>query len=70
MNDLSVSVVVVSRHRPDHLRRCIRALEYQTQPSFEVVLVTDSDTAALLPDNVPPIFQKPATLELAWRLVI
>ena len=53
MNDLSVSVVVVSRHRPDHLRRCIRALEYQTQPSFEVVLVTDSDTAALLPDNVP-----------------
>ncbi|WP_281856402.1 glycosyltransferase family 2 protein [Litoreibacter halocynthiae] len=60
MNDLSVSVVVVSRHRPDHLRRCVRALEFQTQPSFEVVLVTDSETSEVLTDLVPHDWVKSA----------
>ncbi len=36
-----VSVIVVSRGRPGHLRDCLTALSYQDHPAFEVVLVAD-----------------------------
>jgi GT2 family glycosyltransferase len=53
MTPVSVSVVIVSRHRPEELRRCVRALEFQTCPGFEIVLVTDSDTEENLAKLVP-----------------
>ncbi|PTX57902.1 GT2 family glycosyltransferase [Litoreibacter ponti] len=39
MSDVSVSVVIVSRNRPDDLRKCLRALKFQTLRPFEVVVV-------------------------------
>ncbi len=36
-----VSVVIVSRHRPQELRRCLSALRFQSLPRFEVVVVAD-----------------------------
>lgn len=36
-----VSVVIVSRHRPDELRKCLRSLRFQTHRNFEVVVVAD-----------------------------
>ncbi|MEP3345158.1 MAG: glycosyltransferase [Litoreibacter sp.] len=53
MNRPLVSVVVVSRHRPEELRRCVRALDYQTYGRFEVVLVTDTKTSQEIADLVP-----------------
>ncbi|NSX53362.1 glycosyltransferase family 2 protein [Parasulfitobacter algicola] len=41
MSDLRVSVVVVSRGRPDHLARCLTSLKQQIYPAFEVIVVTD-----------------------------
>ena len=38
---LSVSVVVVSRDRPDALRRCLEAIAQLQYPTFEVVVVAD-----------------------------
>ncbi len=37
----AVSVVIVSRHRPRELRRCLTALRFQSLPRFEVVVVAD-----------------------------
>jgi O-antigen biosynthesis protein len=37
----SVSVIVVSRRRPQHLVRCLKALSQQDLPGFEVVVVAD-----------------------------
>lgn len=42
MTATPVSVVIVSRNRPDDLRKCLRALEFQTYRSFEVVVVGDT----------------------------
>lgn len=36
-----VSVIVVSRHRPDALALCLKALAQQDHPGFEVVVVAD-----------------------------
>ena len=36
-----VSVVIVSRHRPDELRKCLRSLQLQTHQNFEVIVVAD-----------------------------
>ncbi|MGC1502603.1 MAG: glycosyltransferase family 2 protein [Sulfitobacter sp.] len=41
MNSLSVSVVIVSRGRPDALRRCLLGVAQLQFPSFEVVVVSD-----------------------------
>ena len=38
---MRASVVIVSRHRPALLRRCLIALGQQDHPSFEVVVVAD-----------------------------
>lgn len=42
----TVSVVVVSWHRPDHLRRCLMSLRQQDHPALELCLVLDPDAAA------------------------
>lgn len=42
----TVSVVVVSWHRPDHLRRCLMSLRQQEHPALELCLVLDPDAAA------------------------
>lgn len=41
MNHLSVSVVVVSRGRPDALKRCLLGIAQLQYPVFEVVIVSD-----------------------------
>ncbi|MEY4983166.1 MAG: hypothetical protein RIR62_1432 [Pseudomonadota bacterium] len=38
---MRASVVIVSRHRPALLRRCLTALRQQDHPAFEVVVVAD-----------------------------
>lgn len=53
MTEALVSVVIVSRHRPEDLRRCVRALSYQTHRLFEVVVICDPTTSASLGDIVP-----------------
>ncbi|WP_134679634.1 glycosyltransferase family 2 protein [Paracoccus ravus] len=47
---LSASVVIVSRHRPLELSRCLAALTRQDHPCFEVVLVADPDAVGTRPD--------------------
>lgn len=44
----SVSVIVVSRDRPDHLRLCLRALSLQDHPRFEVIVVADPQSIAVV----------------------
>lgn len=39
MNGAAVSVIIVSRHRPDALRRCLLSLMQQTLAGFEVIVV-------------------------------
>ncbi|RDW13701.1 glycosyltransferase family 2 protein, partial [Paracoccus thiocyanatus] len=46
----STSIIVVSRHRPQALARCLAALAGQTHPDFEIVLVADPASAGLRPD--------------------
>lgn len=46
----SVSVVIVSRHRPQELRRCLSALRFQSLPRFEVVVVADPASAGVIAD--------------------
>jgi len=43
-----ISVVVASHGRPEHLRRCLTALGYQSYPRFEIVVVADSAGVAAL----------------------
>lgn len=38
---LSVSLIIVSRRRPEGLRRLLSALRFQTCPDFEVIVVSD-----------------------------
>ncbi|MDT1063259.1 glycosyltransferase family A protein [Paracoccus sp. CPCC 101403] len=46
----SATVIVVSRHRPRELERCLSALTRQTHPHLEVVLVADPASLQTLPD--------------------
>lgn len=43
MTDLSVSVVVVSRGRPDALTRCLLGLSQLQYPNFEIIVVADPE---------------------------
>ncbi len=45
MNQAAVSVIVVSRHRPAALQRCIRALCQQDHQAFELIVVADPAAA-------------------------
>lgn len=67
MKVLPVSIVVVSRNRPEALKRCLLGLSQLQYPSFEIVVVTDpkgiksaqdqpfSDDLKLLPFDEPNI---------------
>ena len=48
MTALRVSVVIVSRGRPDALRLCLTALAQSRHPCFEVIVVTDAEGEAAL----------------------
>ncbi len=41
MTPVAVSVIVVSRHRPAALLRCLQSLTQQDHPAFEVIVVAD-----------------------------
>ena len=41
------SVIVVSRHRPEHLALCLRALAQLDHPDFEVIVVADPEGLAV-----------------------
>ena len=41
MTAISTSVIVVSRHRPDALMRCLLGLAQQDHPQFEIIVVAD-----------------------------
>ncbi|MCE5973166.1 glycosyltransferase [Sinirhodobacter sp. WL0062] len=41
------SVIVVSRHRPDHLAICLRGLAQLDHPEFEVIVVADPEGLAI-----------------------
>ncbi|MEO5614169.1 MAG: glycosyltransferase [Cypionkella sp.] len=43
MTTAPISVIVVSRHRPAALMRCIVALTQQDHPNFELIVVADPD---------------------------
>lgn len=44
--DLTVSIVIVSRHRPKALRRCLLGISQLSYQLFEIVIVADPDTCA------------------------
>ena len=44
----TVSVVIASHGRPEHLRRCLTALRYQAHDAFEVIVVADTTGQAAL----------------------
>jgi len=48
MTDLSLSVIVVSRHRSSALMRCIAGLHQQDHPATEVIVVADPAGVAAL----------------------
>lgn len=60
----TVSVVIVSRHRPHELRRCLSALRFQTLPRFEVVVVADPGSASVISDLQMSDRVKHATYDL------
>lgn len=45
-----LSVVVLSRHRPQMLDLCLTALCWQDHPEFEVILVADPETVGIRPE--------------------
>lgn len=53
MTESAVSVVVISRERPEHLRRCLTSLSFQTYRNFEVVVVADDAGLAALSGHTP-----------------
>lgn len=55
MNDGAVSVIIVSRHRPAALLRCIVGLSQQDHTDFEMIVVADSKAAARVRDLNAPI---------------
>ena len=48
MTALATSVIVVSRHRPDALMRCLVALTQQDHPLFEIIVVADPAAVAVV----------------------
>ena len=50
MTHPSVSVVIVSRNRPDALRRCLLGVGQLQYPSFEVIVVADAQGLAAIED--------------------
>lgn len=44
------SIVVVSRHRPQALARCLTALTRQTHPDYEIVLIADPEAIGTCPE--------------------
>ena len=50
MSVTHASVIIVSRHRAQALRRCLVALTQQDHPQFEVIVVADSDGLAAVRD--------------------
>ncbi len=50
MAALPVSVIVVSRHRPEALLRCITALRQQDHPQVELIVVADPAAARMAGD--------------------
>jgi len=48
--DVGATVIVVSRHRPRELARCLAALTRQSHPRLELVLVADSDSLSIMPE--------------------
>lgn len=70
-----VSIVIVSRDRPDYLKRVLVSLRYLAYPSFEVIVVSNCDPRALFPDiwNVGAIkysFHDEANISAARNLGI
>lgn len=55
---LTVSVVIVSRHRPDALRRCLVALSQLDYRPFEVVVVADPASCADLRSLPQAVYAK------------
>lgn len=57
MTTPTVSIVVPTRDRPDRLARCLAALEAQTVPDLEIVVVddasVDADAVAAAVDDAP-----------------
>lgn len=51
---VTASVVIVSRHRPDALRRCLTGVGQLWHPRFEIVVVADSAALADLPADLRP----------------
>lgn len=45
VNDIKLSVALVTRNRPDSLNRCLKSLRNQNHQPFEVVISDDSDSA-------------------------
>lgn len=50
MTPLPLSVIVVSRHRPAALQRCLAGLRQQDHPATEVIVVADSASIAAIGD--------------------
>lgn len=47
-----ISVVVCTRDRPDHIKKCLQRLELQDYPRFEVVVVDNAPTSDAVQDLV------------------
>lgn len=52
MTGLTASVIIASRKRPDQLALCLTAVGQLLHPSFEIVVVADSDSLARLPPDL------------------
>ena len=53
MNVPPVSVVIVSRDRPDYLRRCLTGVLQLRYPNFEIVVAADRDSLGHVPGELP-----------------
>ena len=74
MSGLSASVVIVSRDRPAELKKCLKALEFQTCASFELVVVHNETSKRGISDAIAPnikqISFEPANISAARNLGI
>lgn len=55
MTQSAVSVIVVSRDRPDALQRCLAGIAQLDHPHFEVVVVADAAGCAVVPDSMKTV---------------
>lgn len=51
MTSPAVSVVIVTRHRPKELLKCLKALQLQTYDKFEIVVVGDQSITSVLEET-------------------